>query len=100
MKHCRPWKNQQATMWREVRKATDGKRKARNTYMVQLFGDERCTVAILDFLGTTDVGLRGKERRLEVDEEEEERTGEEHDEEDGEGAQNEGWEGLREDEGG
>jgi hypothetical protein len=89
-------------MWREVRKATDGKRKARNTYMAQLFGDERCTAAILDFLGTTDVGLRrGKERRLEVDAEKEERTGEEHEEEeDGEGAQDEGWEGLREDEGG
>jgi hypothetical protein len=35
--------------------------------MAQLFGDESCTAAILDFLRTTDVGLRrGKERRLEL----------------------------------
>jgi hypothetical protein len=39
------------------------------TSMAQLFGDERCTAAILDFLRTTDVGVRrGKERRLEVGE--------------------------------
>jgi hypothetical protein len=56
-------------MWREVKKATGGKRTARNTSMAQLFGDERCTAAILDFLRTTDVGVRrGKERRLEVGE--------------------------------
>jgi hypothetical protein len=38
--------------------------------MPQLFGDERCTAAILDFLRTTDVGVRrgGTERRLEVGE--------------------------------
>jgi hypothetical protein len=35
--------------------------------MAQLFGDESCTAPILDFLRTTDVGLRrGKERRLEL----------------------------------
>jgi hypothetical protein len=56
-------------MWREVKKATGGKRTARNTSMAQLFGDERCTVAILDFLRTTDVGVRrGTERPLEVGE--------------------------------
>jgi hypothetical protein len=38
----------------------DGKRTARNTSMTQLFGDERCTAAILEFLGTTEVGLRGR----------------------------------------
>jgi hypothetical protein len=71
-------------MWREVKKATGGKRTARNTSMPHLFGDERCTAAILDFLRTTDVGLRrGKERRAEVDED------------DGE---DEGWEGLSESE--
>jgi hypothetical protein len=53
-------------MWRDIRKATDGKRTARNTSMAQLFGDERCTAAILDFLRTTDVGVRGQGRRLEA----------------------------------
>jgi hypothetical protein len=56
-------------MWREVKKATGGKRTARNSCMAQLFGNERCTTAILDFLRTTDVGVRGgKERALEVGE--------------------------------
>jgi hypothetical protein len=56
-------------MWREVKKATGGKRTARNTSMAQLFGDERVSAAILDFLRTTDVGVRrDKERRLEVGE--------------------------------
>jgi hypothetical protein len=67
--------------------------------MARLFGDERCTEAILDFLGTTEVGLRGG-RRLAGDEDDgEEGTGDENDdEEDDEEAQSEGWEG--EDEGG
>jgi hypothetical protein len=90
-KHCNRWKEQQATMWCEVKKATSGKRTARNTSMAQLFGDERCTAAILNFLRTTDVGLRrGKEQRLEVGED---------DGEDGE-AQSEGWGEWSEDEGG
>jgi hypothetical protein len=55
-KHCRRWKDQQAFMWRDLRKATDGKRTARNTSMAQLFGDVGCTADILDFLRTTDVG--------------------------------------------
>jgi hypothetical protein len=58
-KHCSQWKDQRVTMWRAVRKATEGKRTARNTSMGQLFGDQRCTAAILGFLATTKVGLRG-----------------------------------------
>jgi hypothetical protein len=49
-------------MWRDSSKATGGKQTARNTSMVQLFGDERCTLAILEFLeflATTEVGLTG-----------------------------------------
>jgi hypothetical protein len=49
-------------MWRSIRRATDGKRTPRNTSMAQLFGDERCTAAILEFLATTEVGLRGRLR--------------------------------------
>jgi hypothetical protein len=30
--------------------------------MAQLFGDERCTAAILEFLATTEVGMRGRLR--------------------------------------
>jgi hypothetical protein len=47
-------------MWREIRRATGGKRTARNTSMALLFGDERCTAAVLEFLVTTDVGLRSR----------------------------------------
>jgi hypothetical protein len=84
-KHCRRWKDQQATMWRAIGKATG--RKRTNTSMTQLFGDERCTAAILEFLGTTEVGARGR-RRLMVEEEAE----------DSDERQSEGWES--EDEGG
>jgi hypothetical protein len=31
--------------------------------MAQLFGDERCTAAILEFLATTKVGVRGQVAR-------------------------------------
>jgi hypothetical protein len=62
-KHCSQWKDQRITMWRAVRKATEGKRTARNTSMAQLFGDERCTAAILEFLATTKVGVRGQVAR-------------------------------------
>jgi hypothetical protein len=48
-------------MWRTIGKATGGKQTARNTSMAQLFGDERCTAVILEFLETTtEDGLRGK----------------------------------------
>jgi hypothetical protein len=65
-------------------------------------GDERCTVAILDFLRTTDVGVRGgKERRLEVGEDDGEDGGAEWTEdEDKEEAQSEAWGEWSEDEGG
>jgi hypothetical protein len=47
-------------MWREIRRAAGGKRAARNTSMALLFGDERCTAAVLEFLVTTDVALRSR----------------------------------------
>jgi hypothetical protein len=60
-KHCRRWEDQQLIMWRTIGKATGGKQTARNTSMAQLFGDERCTAVILEFLETTtEDGLRGK----------------------------------------
>jgi len=55
-KHCRKWKRQQKVLWAEVRKET-GKGKDRHAIR-DLFADERCTGAILDFLRTTEVGSR------------------------------------------
>jgi hypothetical protein len=60
--------------------------------MAQLFGDERCTAAILEFLATTEVGLRGRKAR--------QLAGDGRREEDDEEAQSEGWRRLSEDEGG
>jgi hypothetical protein len=89
-------------MWCAVKKATGRKRTARNTSMAQLFGDVRCTAAILDFLRTTDVGVRGgKERRLEVGEDDGEDGGADWTEAEDKGeAQSEAWGGWSEDEGG
>jgi hypothetical protein len=57
-KDCSRWKEQQVIIWRGIRRATGGKRTPRNTSMAQLFGDERCTAAILEFLAPTEVGVR------------------------------------------
>jgi hypothetical protein len=101
-KHCRRWKDQQASMWRAIGRATA--RKRTNTSMTQLFGDERCTAAILEFLATTEIGVRGR-RRLMVEYDYGEGTGDDSEEaedsdeaEDDEQAQSEGWESK--DEGG
>jgi hypothetical protein len=44
-------------MWSDIRKATGGKRTARNTSIAQVFEVERCTAAVLEFLATMEVGL-------------------------------------------
>jgi hypothetical protein len=61
-KYCSRWKDQRVTMWRDIGKATrtGWKRTSRNTSMAQLFGDERCTPAILEFLAQTEVGTTGR----------------------------------------
>jgi hypothetical protein len=48
------WKEQQKTLWAEVRKET-GRWKSR-WKVRDLLADERCSRAVLDFLSTTDVG--------------------------------------------
>jgi hypothetical protein len=53
-KECVEWKEQQKTLWAEVRKET-GRWKSR-WKVRDLLADERCTRAVLDFLSTTDVG--------------------------------------------
>jgi len=53
-KHCTRWRAQQKAMWAKVEKDTQrGKRKWK---MAELFADERCNEAILEFLQTTGVG--------------------------------------------
>jgi hypothetical protein len=97
-KHCRRWKDQQATMWRAIGRETG--RKRTNTSMTQLFEDERCTAAILEFLAMTEVGVRGRRRLMGEEDYGEEGTGGNSDEteDSNEEAQSEGWES--EDEGG
>jgi len=53
-KHCYKWKDRQATMWARVKEATKkGKQKWR---VGDLLVDERCSLAVLDFLRSTHVG--------------------------------------------
>jgi hypothetical protein len=61
-KHCSQWKEPRITMWRDIGRATrtGGKRTSRNTSIAQLFGDERGTPAILEFLENTEMGSRGR----------------------------------------
>ena len=55
-KVCPEWKDQQRTLWAEVKKETE-RWKAR-WKIRDLLADERCSRAVLDFLSTTDVGRR------------------------------------------
>jgi hypothetical protein len=48
------WKEQQKTLWREVRKET-GRWKSR-WKVRDLLADERCSMAVMEILATTDVG--------------------------------------------
>jgi hypothetical protein len=48
------WKEQQKTLWAEVKKET-GRWKYRSKVR-DLLADEKCSRAVLDFLTTTDVG--------------------------------------------
>jgi len=53
-KHCSRWKDQQAQLWARVKGETKkGKRKCR---VGDLLADERCSLAVLDFLRSTYVG--------------------------------------------
>jgi hypothetical protein len=66
--------------------------------MTQLFGDERCTAAILEFPRTTEVGMRGRRRLMVEEEAEDSGEAEDSDEAEDDERQSEGWES--EDEGG
>ena len=55
-KNCPHWKAQRKILWAEVWKETG---RGESRFKVRdLFVDERCSQAILDFLATTDVGRR------------------------------------------
>ena len=57
-KNCPQWKSQQKTLWATVLEETKklpGPTRDR-TKISELFADERCSQAILDYLVTTDVG--------------------------------------------
>jgi len=54
-KACPAWKEQQKTLWTEVRKETEGEEPLEDPGFTT---DERCGRAVLDFLSTTDVGRR------------------------------------------
>jgi len=61
-KNCNKWKLQQKILWAEIRKKT-GRGKPRFAIR-EMFADERCTGAIMDFLRTTKVGARVGPRGL------------------------------------
>jgi hypothetical protein len=65
-KNCPRWKLQQKTLWAEVRRDT-GRGKTRFKIR-DLFADELCTRAILDFLRTTKVGRKVEQDREEKNE--------------------------------
>jgi hypothetical protein len=61
-KHCKHWTIAQNELRRAVMKASG--RCRMNTSMKDLFGDRRCSEAILQFLRSTDIGRRVRDRGL------------------------------------
>ena len=61
-KNCPQWKSQQKTLWaavlEETKKLPGPTRGRGRTKIAELFADERCSQAILDFLATTGVGRK------------------------------------------
>jgi len=72
--HCHRWKGQQAELWAGVGEATKrGKQKWR---VGDLLADERCSLAVLEFLRSTYVGRAAPpvEENWDSDEEEEQQA--------------------------
>jgi hypothetical protein len=65
VKNCKHWTIAQNEPWRAVKQASG--RCRMNTSMKDLFGDRRCSEAILQFLRSTEIGRRVRERGLEED---------------------------------
>jgi len=54
---CSTWKDHQTTLWKKVGKATGWKAgRCRHVQMSELFSQEICDQAVMDFLAATDVG--------------------------------------------
>ena len=71
-KNCPQWKSQQKSLWTtalEVTKHPGPVRGRDRTKIAELFADERCSKAALDFLATTDVGKTTGPPVAEVEEE-------------------------------
>jgi hypothetical protein len=70
-KNCPHWRAQQKILWAEVRK---GAGRGKDRFKIgDLFADERCNQAILNFLSATEVGrlapsLAGGDARSEMSE--------------------------------
>jgi hypothetical protein len=64
-KHCKYWRKCQNVLWQAVKQAS-GRGKS-NTSMKDHFGDHRCSERVIQFLRSTEVGRRFRERGLEED---------------------------------
>jgi hypothetical protein len=73
-KNCPQWRRQQKILWAVVSKET-GRGKDRFKFR-DLFADEHCSRAIVNFLSTTDVGRRVGPDRAEEDAQSEASEGE------------------------
>jgi hypothetical protein len=58
-KHCKHWRKPQNTLWQAVKEASG--RGNSNISMKDLFGDRRCSEAVIQFLRSTEVGRRFQE---------------------------------------
>jgi hypothetical protein len=64
-KHCMHWRKPQNALWQAVKEAS-GRGKS-NTSMMDLFGGRRSSEAVIQYLRSTEVGRRFRERGLEED---------------------------------
>jgi ribonuclease HI len=64
-KYCQHWRIAQNELWRAVKQACG--RGRRTTSIKDLFGDRRCSEPIIQFLRSTEIGRRFRERGLEED---------------------------------
>jgi hypothetical protein len=73
-KSCKKWKSQQAIQWAEVRKKT--KKRKGQVQISELFVEEKCSPAVLDFLRSTGVGRTVPREDGENEEEDQDGTSE------------------------
>jgi hypothetical protein len=64
-KYCQHWRKAQNELWRALKQPSEHGR--RTTAIKDLFGDRRCSEPIIQFLRSTKIGRRFRERGLEDD---------------------------------